>query len=165
MNNLNDLVVCVGLPGCGKSTYRLPYGDAVLSTDNYIEMFALINNKTYNEVFESQIKNAENTMYDHMRKLIQENRSNIIWDQPNLTTKTRQKKLERFNQAGGTHYRKIALFFEPDLQLSIIRNQQRRAYGRGIKSHILENMFATLEVPTKSEGFDYVFHVPASSQG
>lgn len=160
---MNELIMITGLPGCGKSTYRAPYLD-VISSDDFIEAIAEANGLTYNEVFQGAVKSAENCMYGQMTNLVGGNVKQIIWDQTNLTAKTRMKKLARFNQAGGKHYRKISLFFEPDLQLSIERNEARRERGRGIPLHIIENMFASIETPTKAEGFDYVFHVPIDSQ-
>lgn len=160
---MNELIMITGLPGCGKSTYRAPYLD-VLSTDDFIEAMADANGMTYNEVFQQSVGSAEVLMYAQMNNLIGGNVKQIIWDQTNLTAKTRKKKLDKFNQAGGKHYRKISLFFEPDLQLSIERNEARRERGRGIPVHILENMFGQIETPTKAEGFDYVFHVPVDSQ-
>jgi predicted kinase len=160
---MNELIMITGLPGCGKSTYRAPYLD-VLSTDDFIEAIADANGLTYNEVFQQSVKSAEVCMYAHMETLVHHDVRQIVWDQTNLTAKTRKRKLDQFNQAGGKHYRKISLFFEPDLQLSIERNEERRSVGRGIPLHIIENMFGQIETPKKSEGFDYVFHVPVDSQ-
>lgn len=160
---MNELIMITGLPGCGKSTYRAPYLD-VISSDDFIEAIAEANGVSYNDAFQGAVKTAEEMMYARMGELVKNNVRQIVWDQTNLSAKTRKKKLDKFNQAGGKHYRKISLFFEPDLQLSIERNEARRERGRGIPLHIIENMFGSIETPTKAEGFDYVFHVPVDSQ-
>ena len=152
-----------GLPGCGKSTYRKPYVD-VISSDMFIEAYAQMTGLTYNEVFESQVKPAEQNMYALMKQFIADGSKLIIWDQTNLSSKTRMKKLQQFNEAGGRDYRKISLFFEPDLNLSLQRNEERRSFGRGVPVHVIESMFSQVQVPKKAEGFDYVFHVPLDSQ-
>jgi predicted kinase len=158
-----ELIMLAGLPGCGKSTYRAPYLD-VISSDDFIEAVALSTGLTYNEVFQGTVKSAEECMYAKMKDLLQNEVRQIVWDQTNLTVSARKKKLAKFNEAGGKDYRKICLFFEPDLQLSIERNEARRSFGRGCTLHVIENMFNTHEVPKKAEGFDYVFHVPVDSQ-
>jgi predicted kinase len=74
---LNTVYVLVGMPGVGKSTWinknyhHLP----VVSSDNFIELMARNQNKTYNEVFQQYIKlfqtphssNAKNTRNRHNR--------------------------------------------------------------------------------------------------
>jgi predicted kinase len=159
-----ELIMLVGLPGCGKSTYRKPHAMDFISSDHFIEEFAQAAGKTYGEVFAGFAKQAEVLMYAHMDDLLANGTRQIVWDQTNLNAKTRQKKLQKFNEAGGKDYRKIALFFEPDMQLTLARNEERRAFGRDIPLHVLESMYDSIEVPKKAEGFDYVFHVPLDSQ-
>jgi predicted kinase len=159
-----ELIMLTGLPGCGKSTYRKPYAMDFVSSDHFIEEFALAEGKTYGEVFSGYAKEAEQLMYAHLKDLLSNGVRQIVWDQTNLTKKTRQKKLQQFNEFGGKSYRKISLFFEPDLTLTLARNEERRAFGRSIPQHVLETMHASIEVPKKAEGFDYVFHVPVDSQ-
>lgn len=153
-----------GMPGCGKSTYSAPYGFDVISSDRYIEAYAEGCGRTYNEVFSDVASEAMGNAEHHMRDLILNGVQRIVWDQTNLTAKTRKRKLQMFNEAGGKDYRKICLFFEPDWQLTMERNEIRKAFGRSIPMHVLENMFNTHQVPKKAEGFDYVFHVPVDSQ-
>src|SRR6185312_9105568 len=135
-----ELVMLVGLPGCGKSTYRKPHAMDFISSDHFIEEYAQAAGKTYGEVFSVFAKQAEVLMYAHMEDLLRNETRQIVWDQTNLNAKTRQKKLQKFNEAGGKDYRKIALFFEPDLQLTLARNEERRAFGRDIPLHVLESM-------------------------
>jgi len=159
-----ELIMTAGLPGCGKSTYRKPYAMDFVSSDHFIEEYALACGKTYGQVFSEYAKAAEVMMYAHLDDLLHNGVRQIVWDQTNLTSKTRQKKLQKFNEPGGKDYRKLALFFEPDMQLTFERNEQRRKFGRDIPIHILETMYESIQVPKQSEGFDYVFHVPVDSQ-
>lgn len=159
-----ELIMIAGMPGCGKSTYRQPYGFDVVSSDMYIEALAEAVGSTYKEVFADVAKQAEINMYDHLKDMLKNGVRQIVWDQTNLTSKVRKKKLTQFNEFGGKDYRKICLFFEPDWQLTLERNEARREFGRDIPMHVLESMFNTHEIPKKAEGFDYVFHVPLDSQ-
>jgi predicted kinase len=161
---MKELIMLAGLPGCGKSTYRAPYGLDVVSSDIYIEAVAEACGTTYNDVFKDVVKQAQENADAHMKSMVECGVKTIIWDQTNLTARSRKAKLQKFNEAGGKDYRKICLFFEPDLQLSIERNEERRAFGRGVPIYVLESMFQTHEVPKKAEGWDYVFHVPVDSQ-
>jgi predicted kinase len=159
-----ELIMTTGLPGCGKSTYRKPFAMDFVSSDHFIEEFALATGKTYSEVFSGYAKEAEQLMYAHLGDLLHNDVRRIVWDQTNLNAKTREKKLAKFNEMGGKKYRKIALFFEPDMQLTLARNEERRAFGRAIPQHVLESMYESITAPKKAEGFDYVFHVPVDSQ-
>lgn len=159
-----ELIMLTGMPGCGKSTYRKPFAMDFVSSDHFIEEFALATGKTYGEVFGDYAKEAEQLMYAHLKDLLSNGVRQIVWDQTNLNAKTRKKKLQQFNEMGGKDYRKISLFFEPDLLLTMQRNEERRERGRSIPVHVLESMYASIEVPKKAEGWDYVFHVPLDSQ-
>lgn len=161
---MKELIMLAGLPGCGKSTYRAPYGFDVISSDIYIEAVAEACGTTYNDVFADVVKQAQENAEAHMKSMVECGVKTIIWDQTNLTAKSRKAKLQKFNVAGGKDYRKICLFFEPDLQLSIERNEARRSFGRAVPVHVIENMYNTHNVPKKAEGWDYVFHVPVDSQ-
>lgn len=161
---MKELIMLAGMPGCGKSTYRAPYGFDVVSSDIYIEACAEACGVTYNEIFSDVVGQAQDNMYAHLKTLLENGVKQIVWDQTNLTTKTRKKKLAEFNQFGGKDYRKICLFFEPDWQLTMERNEARKERGRSIPMHVLESMFNTYQTPKKAEGWDYVFHVPVDSQ-
>jgi predicted kinase len=161
---MKELIMLAGMPGCGKSTYRNPYGFDVISSDIYIEACAEASGLSYNEIFSDVVGQATENMYAHMESLLKNEVKQIVWDQTNLTAKTRKQKLEKFNKAGGSDYRKICLFFEPNWGLAVERNEARRESGRSIPLHVLENMFNTFQTPKKAEGFDYIFHVPVDSQ-
>jgi predicted kinase len=160
---MNELIMLTGLPGCGKSTFRAPY-NAVLSTDDYIEKHVKELGKTYNDIFSSLIDKAQDELKLDMAWYIDSYEKIIVWDQTNLTPKSRMRKIAQFDSAGGVRYRKIAVFFEPDLTLAIVRNEARRATGRNLSQYLLEDMAQMITPPTKSEGFDYVLHIPLSSQ-
>lgn len=151
------LYMLIGLPGCGKSTFRSkPEFEkaSVLSTDDEIENFASAQGRTYNEVFKERISFAEHMMNLRIEQLKKEQPPLIIWDQTNLSQKTREKKLKQFPD-----YRKIAVYFNVPWEKIKERNEEREARGRGIHWGILTSMKAALQEPCLiEEDFDEIIY-------
>ena len=152
------VLMMVGVPGSGKSTWIRNYvtlfpDTVVASTDRIIEKYAFENGTTYNAVFNTLIKDAEKMMNEDIDRAIQEQK-NIIWDQTNLTVKTRFRKLSRFPY----HYHRYAMFMEtpPSNEHKYFLNSAERA-GKDIPEHILESMIDSVQPPTLEEGFDRVY--------
>lgn len=146
-----ELIMLCGIPTSGKSTYvselLLHYSDAViLSTDNYIERVARETGKTYDDVFESSIKKAGDHLYRQLYKARGENKA-IIWDQTNLTSKVRKKKLKHFPLS----YSKRCFYFEISLDEALERNKRRE--GKFIPEDVLKRMHSQFQIPTEDEGF------------
>jgi predicted kinase len=121
----------------------------VLSTDNYIEKYAKRVGQTYNEVFDDVIKDATRELELELNWSKSKGR-NIIWDQTNLSIKTRKKKLSKLP----SFYAKGAVYFEISLEEALERNKHRE--GKFIPESILKRMWHQFEIPTLEEGFDYV---------
>jgi tRNA uridine 5-carbamoylmethylation protein Kti12 len=145
-----------GIPTSGKSTYvdkllRLDYwqNSVVLSTDYYIEFYAKQQGKTYNEVFDEYVKEATKQMDELLQYAIKNNK-HIIWDQTNLTTGTRKKKLRRVPP----EYHCGVIYFQLSLEEALERNNHRK--GKFIPKDILKRMWHQFEVPIIEEGFEYV---------
>lgn len=140
-----------GIPTSGKSTYvsklLMEYSDAVvLSTDNYIERVARETGKTYDDVFESSIKKAGDYLYRQLYRSRGEDKV-IIWDQTNLTSKVRKKKLKHFPLS----YIKKCFYFEISLDEALERNKRRE--GKFIPEDVLKRMHSQFQIPTEDEGF------------
>ena len=145
-----------GVPTSGKSTYvnkllAMTYwkNSVVLSTDYYVEFYAKQQGKTYNEVFDEHIKEATQMM-DKLLKFAIDQGKDIIWDQTNLTAGTRKKKLRRLPP----EYHRGVIYFEVSLEEALERNNHRE--GKFIPKDILKRMWHQFEIPTVSEGFEYV---------
>jgi tRNA uridine 5-carbamoylmethylation protein Kti12 len=149
----------IGLPGVGKTTQRDKLirdknlsNYVILSTDDYIESLATSNNITYNEAWKIHIKAAEKLMLKVLDSAI-ENGQNIIWDQTNLNSKTRRKKL---NKVPNT-YTKTAVHIKPS---SIDRihqiNEERLSFGRNIPKDVLSKMIFLEEDVSPEENFQIV---------
>ena len=150
------LIMLVGLPGTGKSTWIRESGfwarpvTMILSTDNYIETVAFGEDKTYSEVFPMAIKAAEKNLEEGLEYAIQTN-MNIVWDQTNLSVASRKKKLRKIP----AHYRKVAKVFLPTDEHEAWLNSPERT-GKVIPKNVLDSMRATFQMPTVDEGFDEV---------
>lgn len=152
-----QLVMLCGIPTSGKSTYIASFLSAtweprrvVLSTDSYIESRARDNNITYNEAFNTFIKDAQRRLTFDLEHAIREN-LDIVWDQTNLTPKSRKGKLAQVP----AHYEKVAIWFDLSLEDALTRNQNRP--GKIIPPPVLKSMFRSFTPPTLSEGFDKIF--------
>lgn len=158
MKNKNYLIVLVGLPGTGKSTFRarLQKDDGLefetISSDDYIETRAKALGKTYSEVFSETIGDA-NDAVEFQAKHYKNYSRNVVWDQTNLTAKKRKKILDKFPD-----YVKIAVHFELMNTYEWLKRLYKRAgeEGKYIPFHVLESMHRSFEMPGYDEGFDYV---------
>ena len=151
-----ELVMLCGIPCFGKSTYvnKLReyeyWKDAVvLSTDNYIEEQAKRLGMTYNEVFQDCIDEATRQLEMSFVRAKDEGKK-IIWDQTNLSIKTRKKKLTKVPSI----YKRTVVWFQVDLEEALKRNETRE--GKFIPKSILKRMYHQFEIPTLEEGFDFV---------
>lgn len=152
-----ELIMMCGIPCAGKSTYirrGTENTDAfdeyvILSTDNYIEEYARSVNKTYNEVFDDAIHEASAKMFEQLDYAIQHEKS-IVWDQTNLTKKSRRQKLKRIPDS----YSKTIVVLPISLEEAIIRNSQRA--NKFIPRSVITRMYYQFEMPTEDEGFDAI---------
>jgi len=155
MKRKNYLYMLIGVPASGKSTWintqdwtrDIP----VVSSDRFIDEHAQKQGKTYNEVFEEYIKVATKLMENQVL-ICQANNKDVIWDQTNLTAKSRAAKLAMLPD-----YYKIAVVFKtPDAD-----EHKRRLDGRPGKSipeGVLKSMAANLQLPTEAEGFKEIWY-------
>lgn len=150
------LIMLCGLPTSGKSTFVSKLlsdpaykNSVVLSTDAYIEQVAQQLNSTYNEVFDDTIDEAnrqlELTLID-----AKDRGKSLVWDQTNLTPKTRKKKLSKIPSS----YGRIAIWFDSTLEEALKRNQKRP--GKMIPENVLKSMSEQFVPPSCDEGFDVV---------
>lgn len=160
---MHRLFMLIGLPGVGKSTWVKHHLDSlydndytssmipvIASSDDYIEQRALSSEKTYNEVFQENIKFAQRYCEERAYYGITQKR-NVIWDQTNLSMKTRKKRIEFFPPS----YEKIAVF----ITCSDVNEWERRLGnrpGKTIPKFILDSMAKQLEYPSLGEGFNSI---------
>lgn len=159
MSKRPKLWMLVGMPGSGKSTWVQAQTTEneddlyVASTDMILESIAIFSGKTYNEVFKDHIKTAEKQMYEGVMRAVNNNHY-IIWDQTNLTRKSRAKKLIMIPD----HYEKIAVVF-PTPESDEWKRRLDSRPGKTIPHHVLETMSGTFEEPASDEGFSTIITV------
>ena len=158
-----ELIMLCGIPTSGKSTYveklkKMKYWEnaVVLSTDSYIEEYAKRVGQTYNEVFDDVIPDATRELELELN-MAKDKGKDIIWDQTNLSVKTRRKKLLKLP----SFYRRNAVYFEVSLEDALERNKHRE--GKFIPESILKRMWHQFEIPTRNEDFDYVEKVDSQA--
>ena len=151
-----ELVMLCGIPTSGKSTYveklkKMKYWEnaVVLSTDDYIEKQAQRCGLTYNQIFDDVIKDATRELELEFN-MAKDKGKDIIWDQTNLSVKSRRKKLLKLP----SFYRRSVVYFEVSLEEALKRNKTRE--GKFIPESILKRMWHQFEIPTRNEDFDYV---------
>jgi len=152
------LYMLIGVPGAGKSTWLAKQAFnqndiRIISTDNIIEQRAHEQGKTYSEVFQKEIKGATHQMNRELKQAIADG-ANIVWDQTNLTKKSRAGKLAGIPEP----YRKVAVFFTTPDDSELKRRLASRP-GKTIPINIIMGMKSQLERPGIDEGFVEVINV------
>jgi predicted kinase len=142
----------IGVPASGKSTWRENYqGDAVvISTDDLIEGWAAAHNTTYNDAFKDNIALATKVANERAVAAFTAGKD-VIWDQTNITKKSRKSKLAMVPE----HYRKTAVFFATPPEEEWQRRLNSRP-GKSIPNNILMGMASSLEMPDQDEGWDTI---------
>jgi len=140
----------IGVPGSGKSTWIKNQvqllGITIVSTDNFVEAYAVKQGKTYNEVFTEYMPIAVKLMSDQVVSARQLGHD-IIWDQTSTTAASRRRKFRMLPK-----YEHVAVVFptpEPD---ELTRRLMSRP-GKSIPKHVMDRMIRDFEMPTLDEGF------------
>lgn len=148
------LYMLIGVPGSGKSTWTANQDWAkdcsIVSSDRFIDEHAAKEGKTYNEVFDDYVKIATKLMENQVL-IAQANNMDIIWDQTNMSAKSRAKKLAML-----PNYEKIAVVFDTPPKEELDRRLASRP-GKMISEAIVNSMISSYNEPTEEEGFKEIW--------
>jgi predicted kinase len=144
----------VGVPGSGKSTWvknqDWTSDCVVVSTDEFVEAYAIEVGSTYSEVFEDYMQIAVKLMADKV-VCAREAGKDIIWDQTSTSVKARARK---FNML--PDYEHIAVVFKTPEPDELARRLASRP-GKNIPDHVMRSMIDHFEMPSLEEGFTQVW--------
>ena len=151
---MTTLYVLVGVPGSGKTTWighqAFDWDNTVIiSTDRYVEQYAIAMNKTYSDVFKEYMPTAVDKMAQAAVDAFKANKV-VVWDQTSTSVSARAKKLRMVP----AHYTKIAVVFETPRK--DIHDKFLNRPGKKIPSEVIQNMISNFVYPSVSEGFDKV---------
>jgi len=138
------IVVLVGLPGCGKTTYLEQMGANGLSSDAVRKL--LVDDETDQSIHDRVFQ----TIRYLLRHRIELRRPVTYIDATNLTPEERSPYIG-IGKSYGCQLE--AVFFEVPLEVCRERNARRR---RVVPEDVMKKMAAKLVPPTASEGFDRV---------
>jgi len=159
------IYILAGCAGSGKSTFRSKMietsPDLVeLSSDDFIEAQARSDGKTYQGVYMQYRDAAKADLLEKLGEATAAERD-IVWDQTNLTAKTRRACLELIPDS----YTFVGIGFEAPLSLTLERVYERAlATGKELPDEVVRAQHAGYERPHFDEGFDHVMVVHAPSE-
>lgn len=159
-----NFYMLVGAPGSGKSTWTRNFLSktsdeyVIISSDDIIvEWGKLLDpNMTYSDAFKKvDFKEVQKELNVRLMSAIADMK-NIIWDQTNLTSKSRKGRVSRIPKV----YDKTCVVFkiENDELFKRLENRAQQE-GKRIPEKVVNDMIATFEEPSKSEGFDRIMYV------
>jgi predicted kinase len=153
--NMPKCYQLIGVPGAGKSTWvsnqNWAKDCAYVSTDKYVEQYAVSLGKTYNEVFDEFMPEAVNLMCQDVIVARSQNKD-VIWDQTSVSVKSRKRK---FNML--PDYEHIAVVFKtPEKEELDLRLASRP--GKAIPTHVMRSMIEHFDMPTEEEGFTEIWY-------
>jgi predicted kinase len=155
-----QLILLVGLPGSGKSTfvnnYRLKKHGIVASTDDIIERYAKEHDLNYSQAFQKvNFKEVDQEMRNNIIEAGKKG-ENIIVDQTNISDKSRRSKIDLVPKS----YEKHAVVFWPEIQEVYKRLEKReKETGKHIPQKVINSMLSNYVPPSEREGFKSIIFI------
>lgn len=143
---MKQLIVLIGLPASGKSTYfnehlkKNVMEGKILSRDMIVEWFAKQNNCDYNLAFNTYAKEIDKVYRMHMEDAKKFLPDYLVVDKTNLYSHVRDREYQFFLDKG---YCITYIFFTKpvDEEFAEWKNRLSSRPGKTIPPHVLENMY------------------------
>lgn len=150
-----EILVLVGVPGSGKSTWIRQFTASsqkqyvVISSDDILEKIAAEKGLTYSDVHKDYIGQATGQAKATFRQAMN-NRANIIWDQTNVSKKKRRGILQQLPK---DYIAKAVVFNTEDAVVKDRLQKRAKETGKHIPDFVMKDMYSRWEAPTRDEGF------------
>lgn len=147
------VVLTIGLPGSGKSTWYKRRGITPLSSD-------LLRTILFDNITEQRYQHL---VFSTLRSLL---RARLIakmpWNYVDATNLSPHERKQWIKMAKGFGYEVQAVFFDVPLEVCLERNRRRE---RVVPDDIMQRMAAKLKPPTFTEGFSKIVVVRVKAGG
>lgn len=157
------LIILVGPPGSGKSTWREKFLATqtsewvVCSTDDLVEKWAKPRGMTYDEAHAKAPWGDINRAFKNtLMKSIAEGK-NVIVDRTSMGTKARKDYLRHLPAEG--YEAEAVVFVVDDVELRRRLKERSEKTGKTIPEAAIRAMNARYETPSKEEGFHKITYV------
>ncbi|MGA8087013.1 MAG: AAA family ATPase [Terracidiphilus sp.] len=147
------VVLAIGLPGSGKTTWFRRRGVTPLSSD-------LLRNILFDDVEEQRYQGL---VFSTLRSLL---RARLIakmpWNYVDATNLSTHERRQWIKMAKSFGYETQAVFFDVPLEVCLDRNRQR---DRSVSEDVMRKMAEKLKAPAFEEGFEKITVVRVKSAG
>ena len=156
---MKELVLMMGVPGSGKSTYArnvLKYGDIYISRDE-IRYSILTDEDDYfakeNEVIKTFIQYIDEALIDTQYQ------GKVYADATHLSPKSRAQVLNQLKNKNKVS----VIYLDVPLNVILARNAQRE--GRAlVPENVIRRMYKSIILPTKAEGIEKLITIDENQE-